>query len=291
VAAQRASEEKMQNAIVIGAGTMGHGIALVCAKAGLRVTLVDVSQAFVENGLSKIKEFLEKGVAKGKTKPEERDAILARLSGSIQLEEVAKTTDLVIESAPEKMALKREIFTILGRVAPAYALLGTNTSSLSVTEIAQASGRPEQVVGLHFFNPPPIMKLLEIVRGECTSDSATTQAQALAKRLDKEAITVRDTPGFATSRLGVVIGFEAIRMVEQGVASAEDIDKAMVLGYGYPMGPLKLGDLVGLDVRLNIGDYLYAELGGDQYRPPSLLRRMVRAGKLGQKSGEGFYRW
>jgi 3-hydroxybutyryl-CoA dehydrogenase len=281
----------MQNAIVIGAGTMGHGIALVCAKAGLQVTLVDVSQAFVDHGLNKIKEFLEKGVAKGKTKPEERDAILARLSGSIQLEEAAKGADLVIESAPEKMSVKREIFTTLGRVAPAHALLGTNTSSLSVTEIAQASGRPERVVGLHFFNPPPIMKLLEIVRGERTNDEATALAQALATRLDKEAITVRDTPGFATSRLGVVIGFEAIRMVEQGVASAADIDKAMVLGYGYPMGPLKLGDLVGLDVRLNIGDYLYAELGGDQYRPPALLRRMVRAGKLGQKSGEGFYKW
>jgi 3-hydroxybutyryl-CoA dehydrogenase len=281
----------MQNAIVIGAGTMGHGIALVCAKAGLQVILVDVSQAFVDHGLNKIKEFLEKGVAKGKTKPEERDTILARLSGSIQLEEAAKGADLVIESAPEKMAIKREIFTTLGRVAPAHALLGTNTSSLSVTEIAQASGRPESVVGLHFFNPPPIMRLLEIVCGERTNDEATALAQALATRLDKEAITVRDTPGFATSRLGVVIGFEAIRMVEQGVASAADIDKAMVLGYGYPMGPLKLGDLVGLDVRLNIGDYLYAELGGDQYRPPALLRRMVRAGKLGQKSGEGFYRW
>jgi 3-hydroxybutyryl-CoA dehydrogenase len=284
-------EQIMQNVMVIGAGTMGHGIALVCARAGLTTTLVDIDQKFVDVGLSKIKEFLEKGVAKGKTKPEERDAILARLSGSTQLEEVARRSELVIESVPERMPLKKEIFTTLGRVAPAGALLGTNTSSLSVTEIAQASGRAEHVVGLHFFNPPPIMKLLEIVRGERTNDETIVKAQALAKTLDKEAITVKDTPGFATSRLGVVIGFEAIRMVEQGVASPEDIDKAMVLGYGYPMGPLRLGDLVGLDVRMNIGDYLHAELGGDQYKPPALLRRMVRAGKLGQKSGEGFYKW
>jgi 3-hydroxybutyryl-CoA dehydrogenase len=281
----------MQKAMVIGAGTMGHGIALVCARSGLSTTLVDISQDLLDKGLSKIREFLDKGVAKGKTKPEERDAIVGRLCGSISVEDTAKTADLVIESVPEKMSLKKELFTILGRVAPSHALLGTNTSSLSVTEIAQASGCPERVVGLHFFNPPPIMKLLEIVQGERTSSETIQEAKVLATKLEKEAIVARDTAGFATSRLGVVVGFEAIRMVEQGVASPEDIDKAMVLGYGYPMGPLRLGDLVGLDVRLAIGDYLYAELGGDQYRPPALLRRMVRAGKLGQKSGDGFYKW
>jgi 3-hydroxybutyryl-CoA dehydrogenase len=270
---------------------MGHGIALVCARAGLKVALYDVQESFITAGLAKIKDFLDKGVAKGKTSPEEREAILGRIRGESSLEAASQHIDLAVEAAPEKIALKREIFSTLGRCAPSSAILATNTSSLSVTEIAQASGRAEQVIGLHFFNPPPIMKLLEIVRGERTRPEVVEAAKALALRLDKEAIIVGDTPGFATSRLGIVLGFEATRMVEQGVGSPEDIDKAMCLGYGHPMGPLRLGDLVGLDVRLAIGEYLFAELGGDQYRPPQLLRRMVRAGKLGQKSGEGFYKW
>jgi 3-hydroxybutyryl-CoA dehydrogenase len=276
---------------VIGSGTMGHGIALVAARAGLQAVLCDVSQELLNAAVRKVGDFLQKGVERGKTAPEEKEQILARLTTAVSLEEAAREADLVIEAAPEKMSLKRELFSTLGRVAPPAAILATNTSSLSVTEIAQSSGRPERVLGMHFFNPPPIMKLLEIVRGERTAPEVVESAKRLASAFGKEAIVVGDTPGFATSRLGVVVGFEAIRMVEQGVGAPEDIDKAMTLGYGHPMGPLRLGDLVGLDVRLAIGEYLYAELGGDQYRPPQLLRRMVRAGKLGQKSGEGFYRW
>lgn len=281
----------MQKVAVLGAGTMGHGIALVCASKGFQVALYDIKEEFLERGMQNIRAFLDKGVEKKKTSPQERETILGLIEKHLDLKEAVGQAAWVIEAAPESISLKREIFSALGSAAPREAILATNTSSLSVTEVAQASGRPERVVGLHFFNPPPLMELLEIVRGERTAPDVVEQAKALATRLGKEAILVEDIPGFATSRLGIVLGFEAIRMVEQGVGSPEDIDKAMTLGYRHPMGPLRLTDLVGLDVRLAIGEYLYAELGGEQYRPPALLRRMVRAGKLGKKTGEGFYRW
>ena len=199
-----------------------------------------------------------------------------------------KDADVVVEAIPERMDLKVETFRALGEHAPAHALLATNTSSLSVTEIAAASGAPDRVVGLHFFNPVPVMKLLEIVRGLGTSDATIARARAYGDAIGKESVVVRDWPGFATSRLGIILGCEAIRMVEQGVASPADIDKAMKLGYRHPMGPLELTDLVGLDVRLHIMEHLFRELG-EQFRPPALLRQMVRAGKLGRKAGEGFY--
>lgn len=275
---------------VLGAGTMGNGIAQVCATAGMEVAMRDVEQAFLERGLQQIDKSLAKLLEKGALSEESRAATRARIRTTTDLKSAVEDADLVVEAIPERMELKIETFAFLGQHAPKHAILGTNTSSLSVTEIAAASGDPARVVGLHFFNPVPLMKLLEIVRGLGTADATIDAARAFAERIGKEPIVVKDFPGFATSRLGVILGVEAIRMLESGVASAEDIDKAMKLGYRHPMGPLELGDLVGLDVRLAILEHLHKELG-EQFRPPALLRQMVRAGKLGRKSGEGFYKY
>jgi 3-hydroxybutyryl-CoA dehydrogenase len=229
-------------------------------------------------------------VQKGKIDAAARDRALAAISRTKDLAAAVSGADLVVEAIPERMELKLETFREVDRHAPAHAVLGSNTSSLSVTEIAGATARPERVVGLHFFNPVPVMELLEIVRGLRTDDATIAAARAFATAIGKRPIVVKDSPGFATSRLGVILGVEAIRMLEAGVASAEDIDLAMELGYRHPMGPLKLGDLVGLDVRLAILEHLHKEVG-EQFRPPALLRQMVRAGKLGRKSGEGFYKY
>lgn len=275
---------------VIGAGTMGHGIAQVAATAGIRVTLCDQSDAALEKSLTSIEKSLRKFVDKERMTKDEADAARERITSSVDFETPAQTADLVVEAVPEIMELKLSIFEKLGQITKDTAILGTNTSSLSVTEIAAASGRAAQCVGLHFFNPVPILKLLEVVRGLSTSDATIESAINLAERIGKEAVLVRDWPGFATSRLGIILGCEAIRMVEQGVAEPAAIDRAMELGYRHPMGPLKLTDLVGLDVRLHIMEHLHAELG-EQFRPPALLRQMVRAGKLGRKTGEGFYKY
>ncbi len=280
----------LSTAAVLGAGTMGHGIAQVCAQAGFEVRLFDVAEAPLEKGLAGIRGMLDKAVAKGKADAAEADAAFARLRGTTSLEEACAGCDLVIEAVPEKLALKREVFAAVERAAGPEALLATNTSSLSVGAIAEALERPERFLGLHFFNPVPLMALLEIVTGPRTDAATTAVAQALGRRLGKEPIVVRDAPGFASSRLGLALGLEAIRMVEQGVASPADIDKAMELGYRHPMGPLRLTDLVGLDVRLGIAEYLADELG-PRFEPPQLLRDKVAAGELGRKSGQGFYRW
>ena len=274
---------------VLGAGTMGHGIAQVCAQSGLEVALADVSEAQLTKAVEKVRGSLEKLASKGKLDADVA-TILARLSVSSVMETALEGADLVIEAVPEKMELKLELFRKASQKASAHAIFATNTSSLSVTEIAADTGRSERVVGLHFFNPVPVMELLEIVRGLSTDDATIETALGFARRIGKDPIVVKDWPGFATSRLGIILGCEAIRMVEQGVASPADIDKAMKLGYRHPMGPLELTDLVGLDVRLHIMEHLFAELG-EQFRPPALLRQMVRAGKLGRKSGEGFYRY
>jgi 3-hydroxybutyryl-CoA dehydrogenase len=284
--------ERIATVAVLGAGTMGHGIAQVCAMAGCTTRLQDVGQAQVDAGLAKIAANLEAGVARGKVSDELRRETLARLSGTPTLEQAVADADLVIEAAPERLEIKRDIFTRVAAVVRADTVLGTNTSSLSITDIAEPIANPERIIGLHFFNPVHIMKLLEIVVGAQTSAAVTELMRSFAVRIGKEPIVVKDAPGFATSRLGLVIGLEAIRMVEQGVASAEDIDKAMTLGYGFPMGPLKLTDLVGLDVRLSIAEYLAEKLeDGQHFRPPQLLRDMVAQGKLGKKSGQGFYKW
>ncbi len=276
---------------VLGAGTMGHGIAQIAAAAGFATRLFDVDEAALERGRAKIRDNLDKGVAKGKVSVETRDRTLAGLSGSTRLEDAVGDADLVIEAVPERLDLKRELVVRSFAAAPPHMAFATNTSSLSVTEIAAAAPRPDAVVGMHFFNPPHIVKLLEIVRAETTSPATLETARQVGIALERELIVVQDSPGFASSRLGLVLGLEAMRMLEQGVASAEDIDRAMELGYKHPMGPLRLTDLVGLDVRLAIAEYLHRELGSDAFHPPQILRRLVRAGKLGKKSGEGFYRY
>lgn len=277
---------------VLGAGTMGHGIAQVAALSGCDVVLRDVDEAAIERGLAGIRRSLEKAVEKGKVTRSQADAALARISPIVDLARSVAGADLVVEAVPERLDLKRGVLAEVAGAAPAGAVLATNTSSLSIDALAQALPEADRgrVVGMHFFNPVPVMKLVEVVRGPRTGEEATRLVLDLASRMGKEPIVVRDSPGFATSRLGVAIGLEAIRMLEEGVASAEDIDKAMTLGYNHPMGPLRLTDLVGLDVRLGIAEYLSKALG-PRFEPPALLREKVKAGSLGQKSGQGFYNW
>lgn len=276
---------------VLGAGTMGAGIAQVCAQAGSEVVLRDVEDGFVARGMATIRGFLDKGVEKGKVAPEVREATLARLTTTTDMAAAVAGADLVIEAVPERLDIKREVFAAVAAAAPATAVLATNTSSLSLAGIFEGLSAPERCIGMHFFNPVPIMALLEIVRPAAASDATLERVRTYATQIQKEPIVVRDSPGFATSRLGVCIGLEAIRMVEAEVASAADIDKAMELGYRHPMGPLRLTDLVGLDVRLAIADYLRKELDSPVFEAPQLLRDMVAAGKLGKKSGHGFYDW
>jgi 3-hydroxybutyryl-CoA dehydrogenase len=275
---------------ILGAGTMGHGIAHVSAIAGYRVTLYDVDDGRVSAGLKKVRGNLEKGVEKGKVSAEARDQALALISGTASLSGLA-TADLIIEAVPERIELKQQLFTELDGIVAPGAIFATNTSSLSIARIASAVRDPSRVIGTHFFNPVHIMTLLEVVVHPGTRDDVRAAVLEYGSRIGKECIVVNDAPGFATSRLGVCLGMEAIRMVEQGVASAEDIDKAMCLGYRHPVGPLRLTDMVGLDVRMNIGEYLARELNNPAFEPPALMRRMVAEGKLGQKSGQGFYSW
>lgn len=281
--------EAITRAAVLGSGTMGHGIAQVLAQAGIHTCVYDVQSTALDQARSKVRVNLETGVEKGKVSAAQRDAALAALSFTTDLEQALHGVELVIEAVPEKLELKRTLFARLGALAP-EVLLATNTSSLSITKIAAAAAHPERVVGMHFFNPVHIMKLVEVVRAEQSARPAVELALALAVRLGKDPIEVADAPGFASSRLGIAIGLEAIRMLEQGVGSAADIDKAMTLGYGFPMGPLRLTDLVGLDVRLSIAEYLAGELG-ERFTPPQLLRDKVARGELGKKSGRGFYEW
>lgn len=281
---------EIRTVAVLGAGTMGQGIASLCAQTGHVTRLFDVHPEALDAGLGKARRWLEKAAAKGRLTPDELEAALTRLSTATSLEEACAKADLVIEAAPENLSLKKDLFARVGSVVGRDCLLATNTSSLPVTEVAMAAVHPERVVGLHFFNPPPLMPLLEVVVGERTTPLVTAAARAFGARLGKEVVVVRDSPGFATSRLGVAVALEAMRMLEEGVASAEEIDRAMKLGYGFPMGPLELTDLVGLDVRLSIAEHLTEELG-ERFRPPQVLRRLVRAGKLGKKAGEGFYRY
>jgi 3-hydroxybutyryl-CoA dehydrogenase len=282
--------EQVRTIGVIGAGTMGHGIAHVAALTGAKVHLYDAMRGATEAGLAKIARNLEKGVELGKVQPADRDAALARITLFDELSPTWAQVDCVIEAVPEVLDLKREIFAAIDKSVPPHALLATNTSSLPIGEIAKTVRDPSRFVGMHFFNPVHVMKLLEVVRHGTSAPEAVALAVALAERFGKSPIVVADSPGFASSRLGLVLGLEAIRMVEQNVASAADIDTAMKLGYGHPMGPLELTDLVGLDVRLGIAEYLAGALG-PAFTPPELLRAKVADGKLGKKTGEGFYRW
>lgn len=286
----RFSASSIRTVAVLGAGTMGHGIAHVAALAGHDVRLYDISQELADGGRAKIVASLDKGVALGKVAADVRDAAVARIIATGDLAAACSGADLVVEAVPEKIELKRDLFAAVDRAAPASALFATNTSSLPVAKIAGAVGDPSRMIGMHFFNPVHLMKLLEVVHHGASDPSAIAAAVALGGTWGKTAIVVKDSPGFASSRLGLTLGLEAIRMVEEGVASAADIDTAMKLGYGHPMGPLELTDLVGLDVRLGIADYL-SDAIGPAFEPPELLRKKVAEGKLGKKSGEGFYTW
>lgn len=280
----------VRQAAVIGSGTMGRGIAQVLAAARVRTRLFDVDPAAVERGLAAVRASVDQGLAKGKVTPAVRDNVRDCLAGASDVGEAVSDVQVAIEAVPEDLDLKRRLFADLGARLGGDVLLATNTSSLSVSKIAESCPHPERVVGMHFFNPVHIMKLVEVVHGERTSPASVQRAVELALRMGKEPIAVRDSPGFASSRLGVAVGLEAMRMAEEGVASVEDIDKAMVLGYGFPMGPLRLTDLVGLDVRLAIAEHLARELG-PRFQPPKLLVDKVARGELGKKSGRGFYDW
>ena len=281
----------IERVAVIGAGTMGAGIAQVCAQAGWKTALFDAFPDGLERGMQRIDSFWDKGIARGKTTAEQKQTWAANLRAEPDMQTAVQDADLVIEAVPEIPELKASIFEQLDAMAPSHAILGTNTSSLSIASIAAATNRGDKVIGMHFFNPVPIMELLELVRHEGTSEETIAMAQAAGEAMKKTTILVKDVPGFATSRLGVVLGNEAIRMLADGVASAEDIDKAMVLGYKHPMGPLKLTDLVGLDVRRDILLNLQRSFNDDRYAPHPLLEEMVEKGHLGKKSGQGFFDW
>ncbi len=275
---------------ILGSGTMGQGIAQVAASTGHATTLYDAEPGRAQAAWNAVSAQLDRLVAKGKLASAATREILDSIQVVTSIADAVHRADVVIEAVPEDMSLKVALLSEVLRHAPAHAMIASNTSSLSITELAARIGARERTIGLHFFNPPPVMELLEIVRGLETSVDTISRAEQLASGLGKTPILVRDTAGFASSRLGVILGAEAMRMVETGVASVRDIDRAMELGYRHPMGPLKLTDLVGLDVRLSILEHLQREIG-EQFRPPGILRMMVRAGKLGKKTGEGFYVW
>ncbi len=273
---------------VIGAGTMGRGIAHVAALGGYRTVLEDVLPAALRKAQDEIRGNLDKAVELKKVLPDDATAALNRLEYANRPEEAAREADLVIEAVPEEMESKIEIFTLLDKVCRPETILASNTSSLSITEIASVTYRPKKCVGMHFFNPVPKMKLLEIVRALETDEQTLLAAAQVGRRMDKEVVVIRESPGFITSRVNAMIGNEAFYMLQEGVASASDIDKALKLGLNHPMGPFELVDMVGLDTRLHILEYLHRSLG-EKYRPAPLLVQYVKAGRLGRKSGRGVY--
>jgi len=281
----------MKRVAVVGAGTMGHGIAQVAAMAGFETRMTDVDQHALEAAAVRIRENLAGAVRRGKLSQAAAQEMFERITPVPDLADAVRDADLVIEAIVEDLQVKCRLFSSLGRLAPRSAVLATNTSSLSIGQIASVTTGPERVLGMHFFNPVHIMRLVEVVVPAETDPRVVESVQDVARKMGKRPIVVRDTPGFASSRLGVALGLEAMRMLEEGVASAEDIDTAMELGYGHPMGPLRVSDLVGLDVRLKIAEYLYRELEAAHFCPPDILRTKVREGELGKKTGRGFYEW
>ena len=276
---------------VLGAGAMGRGIAHAAATAGYPTWLHDADEAQLRRATAGVEATMDKGVQLGKLGTAERDAALARIRAAPRLADAVRHAGLVVEAVPESLELKRTLFGAVAELVPRGVTLATNTSSLSIGAMAAGLPAPERFAGLHFFNPVHRMALVEVVRGPRTGPNTLARCLAFARDLGKEPIVVNDSPGFASSRLGVALGLEAIRMVEAGVASPADIDKAMELGYRHAMGPLRVTDLVGLDVRLGIARHLHETLGAGAFRPPALLERMVAEGKLGKKSGQGFYTW
>ena len=274
---------------VLGAGIMGNGIAQVAAQSGLEVKMRDIEDKFLESGMNAIKQSLGRMVKKEKITQADADAVVARIKCTADLIEAVKDADVVIEAIPEVMALKVETYKTMDQECPDHVIFASNTSGMSITELAAATKRADRFVGMHFFNPVPLMQLVEIVRGYSTSEDTIKVIRDLATKMGKESIIVNDTPGFATSRLIGILQNEAIHAFAEGIASAEDIDKGMKLGMNHPMGPLELADFVGLDTLLHVMENLHNEYGDPKYRPPLLLRQMVRAGHLGRKTGKGFY--
>ena len=274
--------------LVVGSGTMGAGIAQAAAVAGFRTLVHDSAADQIARGIARVKTDLDKGVQLGKVPAEMRDAAMKNLAAATDLDRAASEAGFVIEAIFEDLAAKQQLFKTLARSAPKDAVFATNTSALSITEIAAASGVPERVVGMHFFNPVPRMALVEVIRGLETSDATVERTLAVARKMGKEPVEINEFPGFAASRINAMIGNEAFFMLMEGVGSARDIDKAMKLGLNHPMGPFELGDLVGWDVRLKVLEYLHATLG-EKFRPCPLLVKYVKAGRLGRKTGRGVY--
>ncbi len=275
---------------VLGAGTMGSGIAQVASEAGFNVIMRDIEDSFVNKGMSAINKNLGRAVDKGKKSKEEAEEIIGRISGTTNLEDLSDA-DLVIEAVIENIELKKEIYKDLDRICKPKAVLASNTSGLSITEMASATNRPGQVVGMHFFNPAPVMKLVEVVNGAETTKETFQLIMDLSRKMGKEPIAVNEAPLFVVNRILMPMINEAAYVFMEGVASAEDIDKGMALGANHPIGPLALGDLVGIDVLLAVQETLYKETGDSKYRPCPLIRKMVRAGHLGRKTGRGFYKY
>lgn len=273
----------------MGAGTMGAGIAQTCAAAGFQVAMRDIDQKFVDGGFRRIRDPLMKRVEKGKMTPAEVDGLVSKIRGTVDLREALDGAQVVIEAVFEKMDIKREIYAEMDRIAAPDVVFASNTSSLSITEMANVTKRADRVVGMHFFNPAPVMKLVEVIRGSETSDATVKLAKDLCVKLGKEAVEVKEAPGFVVNRLLVPMMNEAFNLLQEGVASAEDIDKAMKLGTNMPMGPFELADYTGIDIGLDVMEVLYRETGDPKFRPSPLLRKYVRAGRLGRKSGRGVY--
>ncbi|MBC2579933.1 3-hydroxybutyryl-CoA dehydrogenase [Clostridium sp. DJ247] len=280
----------MKKVCVLGAGTMGAGIAQAFAAKGYEVVLRDIKEEFVERGLIGIKKGLSKLVAKAKITQEDADALVARITATTDLN-LAADCDLIVEAAVENMEIKKQIFRELDKICKAETILASNTSSLSITEVAAATNRPDKVIGMHFFNPAPVMKLIEIIRGMATSQETFDMIKELSLAIGKDPVEVAEAPGFVVNRILIPMINEGVGILGEGIATAEDIDKAMQLGANHPMGPLALGDLIGLDVCLAIMDVLYKETGDTKYRAHSLLRKYVRAGWLGRKTGKGFHNY
>lgn len=277
---------------VLGAGAMGNGIAQVAAQAGYQVIMRDIEDRFVENGLKAIDKFLSKSVEKGKMTEEQKKGVTGRIKGTIRMEDL-KDVDMVIEAVFEDLGIKRDLFKQLDDLTRKEVILTSNTSSMSITEIAMATRRPEKVAGMHFFNPAPLMRLVEVIRGFHTNDETVRTLMEISKKMGKEPVEVKkDTPGFIVNRLMIPHFVEAIRMVEEGIATVEDIDKAIKLGLNYPMGPFELMDLTGIDIAHHVTEYFYKELNKEsKWSIPPLLKSMLRAGRLGRKTGGGWYKY